>query len=516
MKKLIALCLALTLLCGCNVDNMEPTKDSSPTEETEETTTAPAVVKERDEFGLSYLPEFGLNPLTCTATVNRALFSLMYESLFVVSNQFRAEPVLCESFRVSDDGMTYRFTLVEGVRFSDGTPLTAEDVKESIKAARQSTLYKARLKNINYVRSEEDGTLTIGLDMPSDNFCLMLDIPVLKVDTIAEQYPIGSGPYVKRGESLEKNTYWWQSEIPAVSDEVIPLTATETTNELRDDFEFGSTDLIYCDPNSPAAVGYRCDYEVWEAPTTIMHYIGFNLGSGYFAVDAIRTAVTYAVDRDEIANVVYGGFAQPSVLPCSPSSDLYDRQLSQQYDHAPTKLRAAINNSGIMSKSEYANHVGYFLVCNEDPKRVDAAEMIAQALNDAGLNIVVTEKNRKDYEKALENGDYDLYYGEVRLTANFDLTSFFSKNGKLSYGHIDSTGLATLCTEALANSGSYVDLCSQIMSEGKLCPVVFKSYAVYVTRGMISSITPAVDFLFHNAATARTLADADKTYQGSE
>lgn len=516
MKRLIAICLVLLLLCGCNVDKLEPSSQMTVPTEEEEVTQAPVASKEFDEFGLSYLPEYGLNPISCTATVNRAIFSLLYESLFVVSNQFRAEPVLCKSFRVSEDATIYRFTLVDGVRFSDGTPLTAEDVKKSLYAAKSSSLYKSRLKDIRYITAEEDGTLTIGLDVPYENFCLMLDVPILKADSLQEQYPIGSGPYVKKGMSLVRNEHWWQSEVPAIDALSIPLSTASTSLELRDDFEFGSTDLIYCDPNSPAAVGYRCDYEAWEAPTTILHYIGFNMRSGYFADDTLRAAVSCAVDRDEIANVVYGGFAQASVLPCSPSSDLYDKQLAQKYDHAPTQLDAAIHNAGILTDSKYEGHVGYFLVCSDDPKRVQAAEMIAEVLQKAGLNIVVTAKDRSDYKTALKNGDFDLYYGEVRLTANFDLSAFFSENGKLNYGGIGNSGMSVLCTQALANSGSFVALCSQIMQEGRLCPVVFKSYAVYVTRGMISSITPAVDFLFHNAATARTLADADMTYREAQ
>ena len=43
-----------------------------------------------------------------------------------------------------------------------------------------------------------------------------------------------------------------------------------------------------------------------------------------------------------------------------------------------------------------------------------------------------------------------------------------------------------------------------------------KSYAIYVTRGKLASITPAVDYLFHNAVTARTLADADRSYDRAE
>ncbi|MBE6927876.1 MAG: ABC transporter substrate-binding protein [Ruminococcaceae bacterium] len=513
MKKLIALCLLLVLLCGCGREPIETLSALDPPEVITEPTTASPVVKENDGFGLTYLPEHGLNPMTCTATINRATFSLLYESLFVVSNQFRAVPVLCESFKVSDDGMTYRFTLLENLRFSDGTPLTAEDVKNSINAARQSEIYKARLENISYVRSEDDGTLTIGLIQPYENLCLVLDIPILRTDSLESPYPIGSGPYVKAGEKLLKNAYWHGTSYSVVDEEEIPLTMVFSTNDIRDHFEFGTADLVYCDPNSPASVSYRCDYEVWEAPTTILHYIGFNLGSGYFAREDLRKAVTHTVDRDSLRNTVYGGFAQASVLPCSPSSDLYDRQLAGEYGYAPSKMRAAINNSGIMNISEYIYHVGNFIVNAEDPKRVEAANFIAECLNDCGLNIVVKPLDRKSYKKALEEGEYDLYLAEVRLTPNFDLYEFFAEYGDLAFGHIDDAGLKTLCNEALKNSGSYVELCSQIMARGMICPVVFKSCAVYVTRGMITTLTPGVDFLFHNSATARTLAEADKTYE---
>lgn len=521
MKKLIALCLVLTVLTmlwGCNADSAELTQSVTQTE-TEPVTEAsepPEAVKEKGSFGMSYLPEQGLNPLTCRATMNRALFSLLYESLFVVSNQFRAEPLLCKSFSVSEDGMTYHFNLMPGVRFSDGTPLTAQDVIASLQAARNSDIYRGRLRHISSLWAESNERLTVALDTPYENFCLMLDVPILRAETVNSLIPVGTGPYAKRGESLRRNHHWWQSEPTAVNAAEIPLSAGKTGNDLRDDFEFGTTDIIYCDPNSPAAVRYRCDYEVWEAPTTILHYIGFNLGSGYFADEAVRAALTHAVDRTEIANSVYGGFARASVLPCSPSSDLYDLPLAEEYDYAPSVFQAAVNNSGILKAPEFSEHVGYFLVCSEDPKRVEAAEKITEVLKNAGLQIEVAAKNREEYEKDLDEGNYDLYYGEVRLTPDFDLSVFFSEEGALSYGSIDSSGLTALCVESLANSGSYVELCSQIMSEGRLCPVLFKSYAVYVTRGMISSITPAVDFLFHNGATARTLADAEESYKVPE
>ena len=126
--------------------------------------------------------------------------------------------------------------------------------------------------------------------------------------------------------------------------ETIELQAAKTPNDIRDNFEFGSTDLVYCDPNSPAAVGYRCDYEAWEAPAPILHYVGFNLYSGWFTNVALRRAFTYGVDREAMTSAVYNGFAQAATLPCSPASDLYDAQLAAQYAYSATAFQAAIHN----------------------------------------------------------------------------------------------------------------------------------------------------------------------------
>lgn len=507
MKRTLALLLALMLLLsGCAAQEAPTPTDA--TEETATPTQTPQVVNKEDgSFGLSYFSSYGVNPYSCTATVNRAMFSLLYESLFLVSHEFRAVPLLCDTFRVSEDAKTYYFELLPGVTFSDGTPLTAEDVLSSVRAARKSELYSARLTHILDM-SAEGNTFIVALDTPYENFATMLDVPIVKSGTEESATPVGSGPYVLRGQTLVRRADWTATQSLSVEAEAIPLLSVTTTNELRDTFEFGGTDLVYCDPNSVASGGYRCDYEAWEVPTTVLHYIGFNRSLGYFANDTLRAAITYAVDREKISNEIYHGFARPSVLPCNPASDLYDDQLAEDYDYAPGKFAEAVALSGVTTSENYVGHVGVFLVCSDDPTRVDAAERIAQALTDAGLALEVQALERSDYLSALRDGKYDLYYGEVRLTANFDLTEFFTQYGDLQFGSINDTGLATLCTDALKNSGSYFELCGQLVKKAPICPVLFKSYAVYVTRGMLSSITPGVDYVFHNAATARTLSDA--------
>lgn len=516
MKKLLALCLVLTLLVGCGAKQSPVPTEAPQTMPTEIASSEPIAIKKDGEFGLSYMVGYGFHPYNCKATINRAIFSLVYESLFTVSSQFRAEPVLCESFKVADEGKTFHVRLLSGLRFSDGTPVDGEDVKASIYAAMKSDLYAERLEHIDSIYVQEDGSISFYLDTAYENFALMLDVPILKQETLEQDTPIGTGAYKFQGQLLLQNPHWWGGVHGVLNVERIELSAAHAANDLRSHFEFGGTDLIYCDPNSTANVSYRCDYEVWEAPTTVMHYLGFNLYSGWFIEESLRSAVTYAIDRDAFANEIYGGFAQPTPLPCSPSSGLYDVQLAEEYDYAPGKFQAAVHNSGVLTSGVYDGYTGTFLVCMDDPTRVELAERICEVLNEAGIRLTVNALERNAYEDALARSQFDIYLGEVRLTANFDLSEFFMKYGNLQYGSIANTGLVTLCTEAIANSGSYSEFCSQLLNTAPICPVAFKSHAIYVTRGMISSNTPGVDLVFHDAATARSLSDADKTYEVTE
>ena len=88
-----------------------------------------------------------------------------------------------------------------------------------------------------------------------------------------------------------------------------------------------------------------------------------------------------------------------------------------------------------------------------------------------------------------------------------DLTPFFSANGALNYGGIDDIGVYTLCLQALENQGNYYTLHQRVMEDGYLCPILFRSYAVYASRGLLTELQPARDNLFCYSI-GRTITDA--------
>ena len=130
-------------------------------------------------------------------------------------------------------------------------------------------------------------------------------------------------------------------------------------------------------------------------------------------------------------------------------------------------------------------------------------------LNTCGLIVEVVSKSPDAYASLLEEGEYDLYLGQTKLSPNMDLTPFFSASGALNYGKIDDISVYNLCLQALENQGNYYTLHQTVMDDGYLCPILFRSYAVYAARGLMTQLQPARDNLFCYSI-GRTLTDAYK------
>lgn len=136
------------------------------------------------------------------------------------------------------------------------------------------------------------------------------------------------------------------------------------------------------------------------------------------------------------------------------------------------------------------------IVCMNSDQRVAAAQAVVDSLNAQGFDLTLRALEYDSYVAALKNGNFDLYYGEVRLSPDFDLSAFFNEGGSLSYGGCADAKAAQLCAQARENAGNAYDLHQEIMDRGLLCPVLFKVYAIYSARGRVTNLTPCLDGVF--------------------
>ena len=496
----LALCLLLvmSLLCGCSGNDIifrpgdgfagDPT-DPHPGITTPETPAA----------ALAYYPDRGLNPFRTTDPTNRTLFSLIYQGLFTVSSDYTCSPILCRSFNVSADSMTYTFHLEEAI-FSDGTPLTAADVAASLNAAMESPWYGSRLQQIKTVTTYGE-TVVLELHIPMENLPILLDIPIVPASQVASDAPLGTGPYRLDGNQLRRHAGWWCSAELAVNTDLIPLVQADSISQIQDAFNFRNISLVCTDPAARDRAPFHGDYELWNVESGLFLYLVCNKNSKVLNNETLRAALTHAIDRQSLVTNWYHGFAQSASLPCSPQAPFYNDSLAADYAHAPDKFRAALEAAEI-TPGELV-----LLLNADDPLRMNVGRSIAAMLEEYGFTVTITKATGENFSKLLKKGDYDLYLAQTRLSANMDLSAFFRKNGSLSYGGLENASLLDLNHSALANAGNYYSLYEKIMNDGRLCPLLFQSYAIYSQRGAHEGLAPARDSVFYYDL-GRTITDA--------
>jgi len=238
-----ALFLAIVCLLTLSACSSQSGSTSLPVQpDTQEPTPDPVPIP----FALAIYPEYSLHPTLAANRANLTLSPLLYEPLFQLDEAFQPVPVLCQSYTVSEDALTWTFTLRSGVTFSDGTALTGEVVAQALNLARSPEgRFQQRLAHI-YSISGKDQTVTVLLNYPNGNLPVLLDIPIALGN---EDRPLGTGPYVLSGEEdapvLTARSDWWQ-DVSIPSDQ-LALQPIYKSDELIFSFSTGDVALVDVD-----------------------------------------------------------------------------------------------------------------------------------------------------------------------------------------------------------------------------------------------------------------------------
>jgi peptide/nickel transport system substrate-binding protein len=480
---------------------------------------APGAVPQGDgKFSLRYNPAASLNPISGTDADNMALSTLMYEGLFKLGADFGWQNALCESYE-TEDLKTYEFTLRDGARMSDGSALSPYDVVYSINQARVSARYSSRLKNVVSASVVGARAVRVALSSPAARFPALLDIPIIK-DGSSGTAPRGTGPYkysAEGGEAKLVRNEHYGGGVPV--GEIYLVSCRDA--ELGEYFTEGAIDLFTEDPSAPRAAVHR-DSETRYYNTTVLLYIGFNPRSEAAGDARFRRAVDLAVDRDAIVAGVLGGRGTPSPLALPPFYRLYDRTWesaarAEAEGDARTLLSIALGEIGLEDTDndtylEYPADGGMapfaldFIVSAGNPARAGAAKSVSDALRRVGVNINVRELPSAEFKKALEDGDFDMYCGETRLSADFDLSPLVSPGGALDFGGMGGGESAERAAAFLPAHGDFRErnaaraLCLAIAEDMTFIPIAYKQYAVHSGRGEITGLAPSQTGVFHNVS----------------
>ena len=522
---ILLLALAL-LLTGCSgarspsgaVEEPEPVYDQViPGREVTESKPADQV------FSLNYDPNASMNPIRAESSANMQFWSLLYDSVFTVNPDWTVSSEIVTDWQ-SDDFIWWVFHVDTSIQFSDGTPLTAADVAYSIQRAQQSDYYANRLSIIYGISALGSDTFAITTKYANSQFPALLNIPIIKKGDYFEDRPIGTGPYKlsEEGDRLILSpTSRHAAEMPVVT--VYLRDCMDTSARIRA-FEESAIDLVVNDPTGMYNLGYGSSNETRYFDTSNMHFLGFTTESMYFLSAPARCAVGYAVDRDYVVSTLMNDCGVTATLAVHPGSSYYNEALAKEFVFNPERAALMFENAGVHDYDEDGKLemlvTGIvvelnlrFIVNSDSTAKILAARHICEQLNALGITTTLYELTWSDYIERLEKGEYDLYYGELRMTPDWNLSELFRPRENrskdltfqgMNYSRTRDYGYVNLYEKYLAEGDEaarfddFQAIVRYITETGIILPICFERRELLTHRGVATGISATQYDVFHH------------------
>ncbi len=455
-NKILLLFMVLTLLClslcGCN----KPSVDLPLAEETPTDTGIAAA-----QMTLAYTATDSLNPYLAKTKTNQELCGLLYDGLILLKEGYEVEYRLARD--IVNEGTTVTVSLAQ-TTFSDGSPVTPQDVLTSMEAARtaENLSYGRDFENVKEITVNKNGLLEITLNHQDPYFVNFLDFPVYKSGTEQQENtdnkdlpPVGSGRYVFHEES---GAYWltanpnWMGGSVGIS--VIELKNLPDHDAIDHAVQVGTVDWCYSDlsnNNFPNMNGISK-----QVPLANLVYLGANMKLGYMSNQNIRAGVSAAINRSAVVDNAFFGVATPAAGPYLSS---LKETVGLQTLPATADTQQAIacfTRAGFGSLDEEGRRINAngrllsikIIYNTENSARESMATLVAAQLGAVGCKATVSGLTYEEYRSAIRYGHYDLYIGEMVIPDNFDLYPLLTAGGMLTFDVSEPTVPETSSAEA--------------------------------------------------------------------
>ena len=386
MKKLMAFLLLASLLCaaltGCGGSSTEKTPEGGQTQ----TGSTDAVANEIT-VGIAQDLDDSLDPHLAVAAGTKEVMFNVFEGLMKPTSTGDLTPAVAESYTVSEDRLTYTFTLREGVKFHNGDEVTAEDVVYSISRCADTTDGTPLVEAFSVIQSVEAvdaRTVAITIAEPSNEFISYMTTAILPADYDQQDTaPVGTGPFkfVSRAAQdnivLEKFDEYWGT--PAYLDKVT-FKIMENADSLVMSLQSGAIDLCsHLTSTQVAQLGG--DFYVAEGTMNLVQALYLNNAEKPFDDVRVRQALCYAVDKQGIIDLAFDGYGSPIGSSMYPTFGKYfDESLTNYYTKDVEKAKSLLADAGYPNGFEMTITVP----SNYQP-HIDTAQVLVEQLKEIGV-----------------------------------------------------------------------------------------------------------------------------------
>lgn len=364
-----------------------------------------------------------LDPYLSAATDTGSMMDNVFDGLFEAGENGDLIPAVAESYEVSEDGLTYTFNLKKGIKFHDGSDLTAEDVEYSY--AKLSGLngeepLSSKFTTIEKIETPDENTVVVTLSEKDGAFLAANIVAIVPKDYEKQsEMPIGAGPYkfssYTPGQELVlvKNENYYDPEGMA-SIERVEFKFMPDANAAVLALKSGELDMI---PgiSQQGVIQLGDEFQVVSGPQNMVQLMALNHSVEPLDQLLVRQAINYAIDKDVIIDTVAEGNGVKLGTNMSPAMKMYyEEGLEERYEPNAEKAKELLKEAGYENGFELT-----ITVPSNYSFHVDTAQVIAEQLKAIGIQATIKQVEWSSWlEDVYKNAQYEATI--IGLTGKLD------------------------------------------------------------------------------------------------
>ncbi len=427
----------------------------------------------------------------------------IFEPLYVTNPAGVLTPWLATGYTSSADNKTLTFALRPGVKFSDGSPLTAADVVFSINRTRKDTA--GPLSFLDYAISsvEAKGNSTVVVQLSAPWAPIISDISVFANAIIPANFggksateffkaPVGTGPFTlssftpdATSLTLKANPHYWQAGKPYLDS--VEFIYVDNDNQRVLQIEGGEVNIIdTVPPSSVATLKGNSSVVVDQFPAWEVDLLVMNEKLPQFADRNVRRAITYAIDRPAIVHAANFGTGLPAGSFFPPSLEYY-AAATPVLEYSLSKAKAAL------AQSKYPKGFATkILVDSGNEKFVTFAQIIKSQLQAIDIDVTITGLDHSAFESTFQKYDYEMFidYAINDISDPDEMASFelnYKDGGSESYwSSYNNPSVTALVNKAegefntTQRAALYAQIQEHVAEDAPFVPIDYPPY-IYAT-----------------------------------
>ncbi len=479
------------------------------------------------------VPTAAINPVTVADQGGLDMLAQTGEYLCLSDQTLTLKPVLAESWTPNSSADVWTFKIRQGVKFHDGSPLTADDVVYTYKLQTNPTGKSNALSALggvltpSGVQKVDDYTVAFHLEAPNGNFPYLTSSDNYNMIIIPNNYDpanwqssfVGTGPFVlksytaKVGASFTRNEqYWGPKALPAATE--FTFYADQTPEILA--LSSGTIDVVgqFAVSGGEQLLAPGAPYNIIRLKSSAHRELSMRCDQAPFTDPRVRQAIALTLDRPAIVQALFKGYADlgndSPFAPVFPSTDTSVPQRTQDVAKAKSLMAAAGHASG------FSTHLTTEMLL-EIP---DFAQIVAQSAKAIGVNIKLTVESSSAYYGQATFGNSDwldatmslVDYGHrsvpnAFLTATLETTSATTGTGSWNAAHFNNAQYNKLAAQYIATT----DLSTQRTIAGQIqtllldqTPIIigyFYNYLTATAKNVNGAYPTAIGHIFLANAT---------------